>query len=74
MSGGQVCLKESASIYFGGEEKNEKWRKRYNYELYEKFNERNIVNYIKVKRLAWTGQLVHMNNDRMLKKIITKPE
>ena len=35
----------------------------------------NIVNYVKVKRLAWAGQLVHMNNDRTLKKIFdTKPD
>jgi hypothetical protein len=38
--------------------------KRYNYELYEIFNEPNIVNYIKVKRLAWAGHLVCMNSDR----------
>jgi uncharacterized Rossmann fold enzyme len=35
-----------------------------NYELYEIFNESNIVKYIKVKRLAWAGHLVHMNSDR----------
>jgi len=36
--------------------------------------ETNIVNYIKVKRLAWAGHLVHKNNDRTLKKIFnTKP-
>ena len=49
--------------------------KRYNYELYEIFNEPNIVNYIKVKRLAWAGHLVSMNNDRTIKKIFkTKPD
>jgi hypothetical protein len=37
-------------------------------------NEPNIVNYIKVKRLAWAGHLVHMNNDGTLKEtFITKP-
>jgi hypothetical protein len=30
-------------------------RKRYNHELYEIFNDSNIVNYIKVKKLAWHG-------------------
>ena len=50
-------------------------KKRYNYELYETFNEPNIVTYIKVKRLAWAGHLVFMNNDRTLKKIFnTKPD
>jgi hypothetical protein len=55
-------------------QENGTWQKQYNYELYEKFNESNIVNYIKVKRFAWAGHLVPMNNDRTLKKIFnTKP-
>jgi hypothetical protein len=49
---------------FGAKQENGTWRKRYSYELYEIFNEPNIVNYIKVKRLAWAEHLVHMNNDR----------
>jgi hypothetical protein len=33
-----------------------------------------VVNYTKVKRLAWAGHLVRMNNDRTLTKIFsTKP-
>jgi len=60
---------------FGAKQENETWQKRHNYELYEAFNEPNIVNYIKVNRLAWTGHLIHMNNDRILKKIFnTKPD
>ena len=51
---------------FGAKQENGTWRKRYNYELYEIFNEPNIVNYIKVKRLAWAGRLVCMNSDRTL--------
>jgi hypothetical protein len=39
----------------GGKQGNGTWRKQYNYELYEKFNEPNIVNYIRVKRLSWAG-------------------
>ena len=60
---------------FGAKQENGTWRKRYNYELYETFNEPNIVPYIKVKRLAWAGHLVRMNNDRALKKIFdTNPD
>jgi hypothetical protein len=54
----------------GAKQEKETWRKKYNYELYETFDEPNIVNYIKVKRLAWAGHLVRMNNDRTLKKNI----
>ena len=60
---------------FGAKQENRTWRERYNYELYDTFNEPNIVTYIKFKRLAWTGHLVCMNNDRTLKKIFnTKPD
>jgi len=59
---------------FGVKKESGTWRKRYNYELYEIFNEPNTVNCIKVKRLAWAGHLVRMNNDRTLKKVFnTKP-
>jgi hypothetical protein len=42
-------------MYFGAKQENGTWPKRYNYEIYEKSDEPNIVNYIKVKRLSWTG-------------------
>jgi hypothetical protein len=48
-------------------------KKRYNYELYKIFNESNNDNHIKVKRLAWAGHLMRMNNDRTLKKIYLSP-
>jgi hypothetical protein len=60
---------------FGVKQRNGTWRRRYNCELYETFKEPNIVNYIKVKRLAWAGHLMHMNNDRTINKIFkTKPD
>ena len=59
---------------FGAKQESGTWQKRYNYELYETFNEPNVT-YIKVKRLTWAGHLVHMNDDRTLKKIFnTKPD
>jgi hypothetical protein len=60
---------------FGAKQETGIWRKRYNYELYEIFNEPNIVNYIQVERLAWAGHLVGLNNDKTLKKIFnTAPD
>jgi hypothetical protein len=47
--------------------KNGVWRKRYNCELCDTFNETDIVNCIKVKRLAWAGHVVRINSDRTLK-------
>jgi hypothetical protein len=59
---------------FGAKQENGTWRKRYNHELYEIFNDSNIVNYIKVKRLSWAEHLMRMSNERTLKKIFnTKP-
>ena len=43
---------------FGAKQENGIWRKRYNYELYEMFNDSDIVVHIKVKRLAWAGHLI----------------
>jgi hypothetical protein len=60
---------------FGAKQENGTWRKRYNYELYELFNDSHIVNHIKAKRLAWAGHLTHMSNERTLKKIFnTTPD
>ena len=53
---------------FGAKLKNGVWRKRYNRELCDTFNESYIVNCIKVKRLAWAGHVVRINSDRTLKK------
>jgi hypothetical protein len=55
---------------FGAKQENEIWRKIYNYELYGIFSDSNIVNYIKVKRLAWAGHLMCMNDNRTIKKNI----
>jgi hypothetical protein len=51
-------------MYFWSETRERGMAEKINYELYEIFNESNIVNYIKVKRLAWAGHLVCMNSDR----------
>jgi hypothetical protein len=68
-------LKERCFDVFLERNKRTGHGEKYNYELYETFNEPNIVNYIKVKRLAWAGHLVRTNNNRTLKKILsTKPD
>ena len=60
---------------FGAKQENSTWRKRYNHELYELYNDSNIVNYIKVKRLGWAGHLMRVSNERTLKKILnTQPD
>jgi len=46
-----------------------------NYELYEMFNDSDIVVHIKLKRPAWAVHLMSMSDERTLKKIFnTKPD
>jgi hypothetical protein len=49
---------------FGAVLENGVWRKRHNHELYELFNEPDIVTYIKVNRQGWTGHVIHTDNNR----------
>jgi hypothetical protein len=50
------------------------WRKIYNHELCELFNEPGIVKYIKIKRLGRAGHVIRMDNNRTVKKVFnTKP-
>jgi hypothetical protein len=38
------------------------------------FNEPDTVNYIKMNRLGWAGHVIHMDNNRAVKKVFnTKP-
>jgi len=65
--------KKGASVYLWSETRERNMAKKI--QLYEALNEPNIVNYIKVNRLAWAGHLMRMNNDRILNKIFnTKPD
>jgi hypothetical protein len=60
---------------FGPVEENGTWRRRYNHELYKLFNEREIIGYIKAKRLEWAGHLIRTSENRTIKKVFnTKPE
>jgi hypothetical protein len=55
-------------------EENGTWRKRCNLELYKVFNEPDIISFINMRSLEWSGHLVHVseNTSRMIKKIIIK--
>jgi hypothetical protein len=60
---------------FGVVQENGMWRKRCNHELYELFNEPDIVKYIKVNKLEWAGQVTRMGSNRTVKKMFnTRPE
>jgi hypothetical protein len=58
----------------GAVQENGGRRKRYNQELYELFNEPDIVKYIKINRLGWAGHVIRMDNNRTVENVFnTKP-
>jgi len=60
---------------FGGIKVDETWRRRYNHELYQLYNEPDIVKFIKINRLRWLGHVQRMNEDRVpLKLLNTHPD
>jgi hypothetical protein len=46
------------------------WRPRWNKELYSLYKEPNIVEDIKIRRLEWTGHIMRMEEERILKKTL----
>jgi hypothetical protein len=51
------------------------WRKSYNHELYELFNETNSVKYIKMNRLRWAGQdMLYVWIREQLRKYLTSSQ
>jgi hypothetical protein len=54
---------------FWAVQENDVCRKRYNHELYELFNEPDIVKHIKINRLGWAGYIIRMDNNRTDNKV-----
>ncbi|GFV13948.1 uncharacterized protein TNCV_524251 [Trichonephila clavipes] len=54
---------------FGGIQENGTMRKRSNFELYQSYKESDIVNFIKIQRIKWAGQVVRVDDDRLTKKV-----
>ncbi|PSN58017.1 hypothetical protein C0J52_02027 [Blattella germanica] len=53
----------------GAVKQGDKWRIRYNSELYELYYEINLETYVKLTRLRWLGHVVRMDNNRRVKII-----
>jgi hypothetical protein len=50
-------------------QENGVWRKRCSHELYELFNETDIVKYIKINTLGWAGHVIRMDNNRTVNEV-----
>jgi hypothetical protein len=69
----RLSLFERRVLHIFSERKREgNMAKKHNYELYKMCNDSRIVDYIKVKRLAWAGHLMRMNDNKTLKKYLTQ--
>ncbi|GFW58015.1 uncharacterized protein TNCV_2741611 [Trichonephila clavipes] len=57
------------SFIFEGIQENGMWRRKSNFELYQSYNESDIVTFIKIHRIKWAGHVVRMNESRTIKKV-----
>jgi len=56
-------------IIFGLKKENQIWRIKTNEELDKLIKHKNIINYIKAKKLSWFGHVQRMPDTRTVKKI-----
>jgi len=47
-----------------------RWFSRWNTELYSLYNEPNIVEDIKIRRLRWAGHMIRMEEERIPEKVL----
>jgi len=55
---------------YGSTQEGGRWRPRWNSELYGLYNEPNIVEDIKIRRLGWAGHIIRMEEERVPKKVL----
>ncbi|GFU92399.1 uncharacterized protein TNCV_824251 [Trichonephila clavipes] len=64
-----VYDKKTLRFIFGGIKEIETWQRRSNLEPYQSYKESDIVNFIKIQRIKWSGHVVRMNKDCTNKKV-----
>ncbi|GFV12488.1 uncharacterized protein TNCV_1792671 [Trichonephila clavipes] len=64
-----IYKKKILRFIFGGIQENGTWRRRSNLELYQSYNESDIVNFIEILRIQWAVHVIRMNEDRTPKKV-----
>ena len=55
---------------YGPAQEGGRWRPRWNNELYRLYNDLNIVEDIKIRRLGWAGHVIRMADERIPKKVL----
>jgi hypothetical protein len=55
---------------YGPIQEGECWHPRWNNELYSLYKEPNIVEDITTRRLGWVGQIIRMEEERIIKRVL----
>jgi len=55
---------------YGPTQEGGRWRPRWNSELYSLYNEPNIVEGIKIRRLGLAGHIIRLEEEKILKKVL----
>jgi hypothetical protein len=55
---------------YGPTQEGARWRPRWNNELYSLYNEPNILEDIKIRRLGWAGHIIRMEEETIPKKVL----
>jgi hypothetical protein len=55
---------------YGPIQEGGRWRPRWNNKLYTLYNDLNIVEDIKIKRLGWAGHVIRMEEKSIQKKVL----
>jgi hypothetical protein len=60
---------------YGPIQENGIWRKRYNHELYNLYNDVEISKIANISRMKWAGHVLRMNDEETTKKLMLgKPD
>ena len=63
-------MKEILKRMFGLVKINDQYRLRHNVELYQIYREPNVVQFIRLSRLRWAGQIASMDGDSPIKRLL----
>jgi hypothetical protein len=70
MKNEEVLRRATLRRIYGPIQEGGHWRPRQNNELHTLYNDLNIVEDIKIRRLGWAGHIIGMEDERIPKKVL----
>jgi len=71
-----TCVRAFSSdiitLSYGPTQERGHWHPRWNSELYSLYNEPNIAEDIKIRRLGWAAHIIRIKKERIPKKVLTE--